>query len=41
MSPDLSARLKSELGEGNEIDQFALPHLRHLLGNFDQTVGFP
>lgn len=41
MSPDLPARLQAELGEGNEIDQFAFPHVRHLLGNFDQTVGFP
>ncbi len=35
MSPDLSARLQTELGEGNEIDQFAVPHFRDLLGNLN------
>lgn len=35
MSPDLSARLQAELGEGDEIDQFPIPHFRHLLGNLN------
>jgi uncharacterized NAD(P)/FAD-binding protein YdhS len=32
---DLSARLQAELGKGNEIDQFAVRHLRHSLCNLN------